>query len=84
MTKHPKTCYPTTFKSKKVTKPKPKFPQHNLKTLFFVFSVALTFAHSFDHNFLHITPNVFILFLLETRLTRISFDIKKVTFGPLS
>jgi len=64
MTKHPKTCYPTTFRSKRVTKPKPKLPQHNLKTLFFVFSTALTFAHSFDHNSLHRTPNAFILFFV--------------------
>jgi len=84
MTKHPKTCYPTTFRSKSVTKPKPKLSQHNLKTLFFVFSAALTFAHSFHHNSFHRTPNALILFLLETRLTGLSFDIKNATFGPLS
>jgi len=80
MTKHPKTCYPTTFRSKRVTKLKPKLPQHNLKILFFVFSAALTFAHAFDHNSLHRTPNAFILLLLETRLVEISFGIKNVTF----
>jgi len=63
--KDQKTCYPTTFRSKRVTKPKPKLPQHNLQTLFFVFSTALTFAHSFDHNSLHRTPNALILFLLD-------------------
>jgi len=83
MTKHPKTCYPTTFRSKRVTKPKPKLPQHKLKMLFFVFSAVLTFAHSFDHNSLHRTLNTFILFLLETRLTGLSFDVKNITFGPL-
>ena len=82
--KRPKTCYPTTFRSKRVTKPKPKLLQHNLKTFFFVFSEALTFAHSFDHNSLHRPPNALILFLLETRLTELSLDIKNVTFGPLS
>ena len=83
-TKHQKTCYPTTFRSKRVTKPKPKLLQHNLKTLFFVFSAALTFAHSFDHNSHHRTPNALIIFLLETRLTELSFDIKNVIFGSLS
>ena len=82
--KHQKICYPTTFRSKRVTKPKPKLPQNNLKTLLFVLSAALTFAHSFDHNSLHRTPNALILFWLETRLTEISFDIKNITFGPLS
>jgi len=82
--KHQKTCYPTTFRNKRVIKLKPKLPQHNLKTLFFVFSATLFFAHSFDHNSLHRTPNALILFFLETRLTKLSFDIKNVTFGPLS
>jgi len=84
MTKHPKTCYPTTFRSKRVTKPKAKLPQQNLKTLFFVFLATLTFAHSFDHNSFHRIPNAFILFLLATRLRVLSFDINKVTFGPLT
>jgi len=84
MTKHPKSRYPTTFRSKRVIKLKPKLPQHNLKTLFFVFSTTLTFAHSFDHNSFHRTQNALIMFLLETRLTGLSFDIKNVTFGPLS
>jgi len=84
MTKHPKTCYPTTFRSKRVTKSKPKLSQHNLKALFFVFSATLTRAHSFHHNSFQRTPNAFILFLLETRLTGLSFDTKNVTFGPLS
>jgi len=72
MIKHPKKCYPTTFRSKRVIKLKPKLPQHNLKTLFLVFLEALTFSHSFDHNSLHKPPNAFILFLLETRLIEIS------------
>ena len=42
------------------------------------------FVDYFSHNALHRTPNAFIIFLLETRLKGLSFDIKNESFGPLS
>jgi len=42
----------------------------------------LTFAHYFDHNFVHKTPNALVLLFLETRLKELSFDTKKVSFLP--
>jgi len=42
---------------------------------------TLTFADYFAQTFLHITTNVFIIFLFKIRLKGLSFDIKKAIFG---